>query len=36
MERNLAQISVLVAEDHKTIKGYYTLSSSSVALSELP
>jgi predicted N-acetyltransferase YhbS len=36
MERNLAQVFVLVAEDHKTIKGYYTLSSSSVTLTELP
>jgi len=36
MERNLAQVFVLLAEDQKTIKGYYTLSAGSVTLTELP
>lgn len=36
MERNLAQAFVLVETDQTTIKGYYTLSSSSLLLSELP
>ena len=36
MQRNLAQVFVLVAEDQKTIQGYYTLSAGSVTLSELP
>ena len=36
MERNLVQVFVLLAEDQRTIKGYYTLSSGSVALAELP
>jgi len=36
MERNLAQVFVLLAEDQGTIRGYYTLSAGSVALTELP
>lgn len=36
MQRNLAQVFVLLDEDQKTIKGYYSLSSGSLTLSELP
>src|SRR5436190_11672512 len=36
MQRNLAQVFVLVAEDQETIQGYYTLSAGSVQLAELP
>lgn len=36
MQRNLAQVFVLVAEDEQTIQGYYTLSAGSVQLAELP
>jgi GNAT superfamily N-acetyltransferase len=36
MQRYLAQVFVLVAEDQATIQGYYTLSNSSLLLSELP
>lgn len=36
MQRNLAQVFVLVDTDQTTIKGYYTLSNSSLLLSELP
>ena len=36
MQRNLAQVFVLLDEDKKTIKGYYSLSSGSLTLSELP
>ncbi len=36
MERNVAQVFVIVGDDHKTIKGYYSLSSGSLELSGLP
>lgn len=36
MQRNLTQAFVLVEQDQKTIKGYYTLSNSSLLMSELP
>jgi GNAT superfamily N-acetyltransferase len=36
MQRYLAQVFVLVADDRTTIEGYYTLSNSSLLLSELP
>lgn len=36
MQRNLAQVFVLTEADQVTIKGYYTLSNSSLLLSELP
>ncbi|MEZ4868846.1 MAG: GNAT family N-acetyltransferase [Caldilineaceae bacterium] len=36
MQRNLAQVYVLLAADQKTIQGYYTLSNSSLQLAELP
>lgn len=36
MQRHLAQVFVLVAEDQKTIQGYYTLSAGSMQLAELP
>lgn len=36
MQRHLAQVFVLVAEDETTIQGYYTLSAGSVQLAELP
>ena len=36
MQRNLAQVVVLLDEDPKTIKGYYSLSAGSLTLSELP
>ncbi len=36
MQRHLAQVFVLVEPDQKAIKGYYTLSNSSLLLSELP
>lgn len=36
MQRNLAQVFVLLDEDQKIIKGYYSLSSGSLTLSELP
>src|SRR5215210_3137304 len=36
MQRHLAQVFVLVAEDGTTIQGYYTLSAGSVQLAELP
>lgn len=36
MERNVAQIFVMVDDDHKTIKGYYSLSSGSLELSGMP
>jgi GNAT superfamily N-acetyltransferase len=36
MQRHLAQVFVLVGEDQRTIQGYYTLSNSSLLLSELP
>lgn len=36
IQRNLAQVFVLLDEDQKTIKGYYTLSSGSFVMTELP
>jgi ribosomal protein S18 acetylase RimI-like enzyme len=36
MQRNLAQVFVLLTEDQKSIEGYYTLSSGSLLLTELP
>lgn len=36
MQRNLAQVYVLLAADQREIQGYYTLSNSSLQLSELP
>lgn len=36
IRRYLAQVFVLVEQDQRTIKGYYTLSNSSLLLSELP
>ena len=36
MQRNLAQVYVLLEEDQKTIRGYYSLSNSSLLLVELP
>lgn len=35
MQRNLAQVFVLVGSDQTTIQGYYTLSNSSLLLTEL-
>ena len=36
MQRNLAQVYVLTEADEQTIQGYYSLSNSSLQLSELP
>lgn len=36
LQRNLAQVFVLLADDQKTIKGYYTLSAGSLQLTALP
>lgn len=36
MQRNLAQVYVLLEADQQTIQGYYSLSNSSLQLSELP